>query len=209
MAGPISTTPSAGCRRSRRRAPTCSTRRACARKARSARSARRSSKPVNVIMGLAGTAFSVEQLAALGVRRISLGSALARAALGEFLRAARGGRAARHLHLRRARRAFQADRAVHGGTRLMIDGPGWRASARLRTGVQQTSRGRSDDGSRYRILAPRAVSSWPVRCRRLLAGATPARGRDQLRVPGPGHRGPAEPLRHRGRRSVRDHRRLR
>ena len=45
-------------------------------------------KPVNVIMGLAGAAFSVEQLAALGVRRISLGSALARAALGEFLRAA-------------------------------------------------------------------------------------------------------------------------
>jgi 2-methylisocitrate lyase-like PEP mutase family enzyme len=45
-------------------------------------------KPVNAIMGLAGTAFSVEQLAALGVRRISVGSALARAALGEFLRAA-------------------------------------------------------------------------------------------------------------------------
>jgi 2-methylisocitrate lyase-like PEP mutase family enzyme len=45
-------------------------------------------KPVNVIMGLPGTAFSVEQLAALGVRRISVGSALARAALGEFLRAA-------------------------------------------------------------------------------------------------------------------------
>lgn len=45
-------------------------------------------KPVNVIMGLAGAAFSVERLAALGVRRISLGSALARAALGEFLRAA-------------------------------------------------------------------------------------------------------------------------
>jgi 2-methylisocitrate lyase-like PEP mutase family enzyme len=46
------------------------------------------SRPVNVIMGLAGADFSVEQLAALGVRRISLGSALARAALGEFLRAA-------------------------------------------------------------------------------------------------------------------------
>ena len=45
-------------------------------------------KPVNVVMGLAGTAFSVEQLAGLGVRRISVGSALARAALGEFLRAA-------------------------------------------------------------------------------------------------------------------------
>jgi 2-methylisocitrate lyase-like PEP mutase family enzyme len=46
------------------------------------------SKPVNVIMGLAGAAFSVEQLVGFGVRRISLGSALARAALGEFLRAA-------------------------------------------------------------------------------------------------------------------------
>jgi 2-methylisocitrate lyase-like PEP mutase family enzyme len=46
-------------------------------------------KPVNVVMGLAGAAFSVEQLGALGVRRISLGSALARAALGEFLRSAR------------------------------------------------------------------------------------------------------------------------
>jgi 2-methylisocitrate lyase-like PEP mutase family enzyme len=46
-------------------------------------------KPVNVIMGLAGAALSVEQLAAAGVRRISLGSALSRAALGAFLRAAR------------------------------------------------------------------------------------------------------------------------
>jgi 2-methylisocitrate lyase-like PEP mutase family enzyme len=46
-------------------------------------------KPVNVIMGLAGAAFSVDDLAAVGVRRISLGSALARAALGAFLRAAR------------------------------------------------------------------------------------------------------------------------
>jgi 2-methylisocitrate lyase-like PEP mutase family enzyme len=46
-------------------------------------------KPVNVIMGLAGAPFSVDQLAAAGARRISLGSALARAALGAFLRAAR------------------------------------------------------------------------------------------------------------------------
>jgi 2-methylisocitrate lyase-like PEP mutase family enzyme len=46
-------------------------------------------RPVNVIMGLAGAPFSVDQLAAAGVRRISLGSALARAALGAFLRAAR------------------------------------------------------------------------------------------------------------------------
>jgi 2-methylisocitrate lyase-like PEP mutase family enzyme len=46
------------------------------------------SKPVNVIMGLKGAAFSVEELAALGVRRISLGSALSRAALGAVVRAA-------------------------------------------------------------------------------------------------------------------------
>jgi 2-methylisocitrate lyase-like PEP mutase family enzyme len=46
-------------------------------------------KPVNVIMGLGGAPFSVDQLAAAGVRRISLGSALARAALGTFLGAAR------------------------------------------------------------------------------------------------------------------------
>jgi 2-methylisocitrate lyase-like PEP mutase family enzyme len=47
------------------------------------------SKPVNVVMGLKSAAFSVAELAALGVRRISLGSALSRAALGGFVRAAR------------------------------------------------------------------------------------------------------------------------
>jgi 2-methylisocitrate lyase-like PEP mutase family enzyme len=46
-------------------------------------------KPVNVVMGLKGAAFSVADLAALGVRRISVGSALSRAALGAFVRAAR------------------------------------------------------------------------------------------------------------------------
>jgi 2-methylisocitrate lyase-like PEP mutase family enzyme len=46
-------------------------------------------KPVNVVMGLKGASFSVAELAALGVRRISLGSALSRAALGAFVRAAR------------------------------------------------------------------------------------------------------------------------
>jgi 2-methylisocitrate lyase-like PEP mutase family enzyme len=47
------------------------------------------SKPVNVVMGLKGGSLSVAELAALGVRRISLGSALSRAALGAFVRAAR------------------------------------------------------------------------------------------------------------------------
>jgi 2-methylisocitrate lyase-like PEP mutase family enzyme len=47
------------------------------------------SKPVNVVMGLKGATFSVEELAAAGVKRISVGGALARTALGAFIRAAR------------------------------------------------------------------------------------------------------------------------
>lgn len=47
------------------------------------------SKPVNVLMGFEGATFSVEELAAAGVKRISVGGSLARAALGAFLRAAR------------------------------------------------------------------------------------------------------------------------
>ncbi|HEX2081405.1 MAG TPA: isocitrate lyase/phosphoenolpyruvate mutase family protein [Longimicrobium sp.] len=47
------------------------------------------SRPVNVIMGLKGSTFTVDELAALGVKRISVGSALSRAALGAFVRAAR------------------------------------------------------------------------------------------------------------------------
>jgi 2-methylisocitrate lyase-like PEP mutase family enzyme len=47
------------------------------------------SKPVNVVMGLKGATFSVEELAAAGVKRISVGGAFARAAFGAFLRAAR------------------------------------------------------------------------------------------------------------------------
>jgi 2-methylisocitrate lyase-like PEP mutase family enzyme len=40
-------------------------------------------------MGLQGVRLSVTELSELGVRRISVGSALSRAALGAFLRAAR------------------------------------------------------------------------------------------------------------------------
>ena len=47
------------------------------------------SKPVNVVMGLAGSDMTTAQLADSGVRRIpSLGAALARAALGAFMAAA-------------------------------------------------------------------------------------------------------------------------
>jgi 2-methylisocitrate lyase-like PEP mutase family enzyme len=46
-------------------------------------------RPVNVLMGIAGINLSLPQLSAIGVKRISLGGALARAALGAFLRAVR------------------------------------------------------------------------------------------------------------------------
>ena len=45
-------------------------------------------RPVNVLMGLQGVLLSFEDLQALGVRRVSVGGSLARAALGAFLRAA-------------------------------------------------------------------------------------------------------------------------
>ena len=46
-------------------------------------------KPVNVVMGLSGTTFSLAELRDLGVKRVSLGSSLARAAFGAMLRASR------------------------------------------------------------------------------------------------------------------------
>ena len=46
-------------------------------------------RPVNVLMALPGLHFTLAELAELGVKRVSVGSALSRAALGAFLRAAR------------------------------------------------------------------------------------------------------------------------
>jgi len=46
-------------------------------------------RPLNVLMGLPGVRLSVASLARIGVRRISVGSALSRVALGAFLGAAR------------------------------------------------------------------------------------------------------------------------
>ncbi len=46
-------------------------------------------RPVNVVMGLQGVQLSLAELSDLGVRRVSVGSALARTALGAFLRGAR------------------------------------------------------------------------------------------------------------------------
>jgi 2-methylisocitrate lyase-like PEP mutase family enzyme len=46
-------------------------------------------RPVNVVMGLRGAQLSVAELSQMGVKRVSVGSSLARAALGSLLRAAR------------------------------------------------------------------------------------------------------------------------
>lgn len=45
-------------------------------------------KPVNVVMGLAGPTYSVDELASAGVKRISVGGSFARAALAAMIRAA-------------------------------------------------------------------------------------------------------------------------
>ncbi|HMD32547.1 MAG TPA: isocitrate lyase/phosphoenolpyruvate mutase family protein [Candidatus Acidoferrales bacterium] len=46
-------------------------------------------RPVNVLMGLQGARLSLAELSAIGVKRVSIGSSLARAALGAFLSASR------------------------------------------------------------------------------------------------------------------------
>ncbi|GAA3980383.1 isocitrate lyase/PEP mutase family protein [Mucilaginibacter dorajii] len=45
-------------------------------------------RPVNVVMGLSGTSFSLRELEDIGVKRVSVGSSLARAAYGAFFKAA-------------------------------------------------------------------------------------------------------------------------
>lgn len=51
--------------------------------------ARSVDRPVNVLMGMKGARLTLAELSALGVKRVSVGSALSRAAYGAFLRAAR------------------------------------------------------------------------------------------------------------------------
>jgi len=46
-------------------------------------------RPVNFLMGTQPQRFTLDELSAMGVRRVSVGSALSLAALGAFLRAAR------------------------------------------------------------------------------------------------------------------------
>lgn len=46
-------------------------------------------RPVNAVMGLQGVRVDLDSLSKLGIKRVSVGSALSRAALGAFIRAAR------------------------------------------------------------------------------------------------------------------------
>ena len=78
-------------------------------------------RPVNVIMGLAGAQLSLATLSAIGVKRISIGSALCRAALGAFLRAAKEMRergtfefAAEAVSFRDITAIFESMNSAHG-----------------------------------------------------------------------------------------------
>jgi 2-methylisocitrate lyase-like PEP mutase family enzyme len=46
-------------------------------------------RPVNVLIGVPGLRLTLEELSSIGVKRVSVGAALCRAALGAFVRAAR------------------------------------------------------------------------------------------------------------------------
>lgn len=73
-------------------------------------------RPVNALMGLRGIQLSVAELAALGVKRVSVGSSLYRSALGAFLRAAREMK-------ERGTFTFAADAAVPKEISTMLQGP--------------------------------------------------------------------------------------
>jgi len=74
-------------------------------------------RPVNVVMGLAGSALDLSTLSALGVRRVSVGSALARAAFGAIIRAAREMRDHGTF-------AFAEDAVAYGDLGAMFDAAG-------------------------------------------------------------------------------------
>lgn len=80
--------------------------------------------PVNVLMGLAGSALDLPTLAGLGVRRISLGSSLARAAYAELRRGATGIlQTGRFDHARQSPTLAQFNAAFGAGGRFPPDVP--------------------------------------------------------------------------------------
>lgn len=64
------------------------------------------SKPVNVVMGMPGAVFNLAELAEAGVKRVSVGSALARLAFGSFITAAREMQADGTFHFARNAMGF-------------------------------------------------------------------------------------------------------
>ena len=103
-AGPTSTTRSAACRRSRPPEPTPSSHRGSPGATTSAPCARRWASRSTSSWASEERPVSVAELAALGVRRISVGSALCRAALGAFVRGRAEIREQGTFALRRGRR---------------------------------------------------------------------------------------------------------
>ncbi len=78
-------------------------------------------KPVNVVMGLSGPVYSVQELGDAGVKRISVGGSFARAALGAMIRAARE-------VLGDGTFTYAADAVPDSEVRLMMSG--WKAERR-------------------------------------------------------------------------------
>ncbi|MCF6233988.1 MAG: isocitrate lyase/phosphoenolpyruvate mutase family protein [Rhodobacteraceae bacterium] len=72
-------------------------------------------KPVNVVMGLSGPQYSVEQLGEAGVQRISVGGSFARAALGAMIRAA-------HEVMGQGTFQYARDAVPDGDVRQMMSG---------------------------------------------------------------------------------------
>jgi 2-methylisocitrate lyase-like PEP mutase family enzyme len=89
VAGPISETPSGGSKPFKKRVPMFSMPRGLATKKDIATVVGSLDRPVNAVMGLEGVQLSLAELSAIGVRGISVGSALYRTALGAALRVAR------------------------------------------------------------------------------------------------------------------------
>ena len=85
-------------------------------------------KPVNVLV-MAPATQSLRQLAELGVRRVSVGGALARAAWGGFMHAARDRRARPVRCARKRRFGANSQRAVRRAGRLVSREPEIRRSA--------------------------------------------------------------------------------
>jgi 2-methylisocitrate lyase-like PEP mutase family enzyme len=73
-------------------------------------------KPVNVVMEMQGTQFGVAELAEAGVKRISVGAALARLAFGAFISAAREMRSAGTFRFSEAAMSFDEIEGFFSGS---------------------------------------------------------------------------------------------